>query len=148
MALDGTHTFDSQDLVNACRCVPCSCSRVGQHRTKSSIITSFTSACMHPPPQLDQLPQVLRNSWSTIVSTCSCGTSAMVAPFAGIQDPPYRGVINLDVRDLCYDPRGWWKHAAAFDAKPSLPNDWLHRSSRRSSADGSPCGAMDNGELS
>lgn len=47
----------------------------------------------------------------------------------------------MDSRDLCYDPRGWWRHAQALHAITSAASGRLHRPSRGLSSSGLPWGA-------
>lgn len=69
--------------------------------------------------------------------------SVIVAPFEGMHAPPYRGESHIDPRDLCYDPRGWWRHAPALitNAPVSVGAGRLHRLARGLSTSGLPWGA-------
>lgn len=55
--------------------------------------------------------------------------------------PPYFGDSYVDSRDLCYDPRGWWRHAPALFTAPPTGTGRLHRLARGISATGLPWGA-------
>lgn len=65
----------------------------------------------------------------------------MVAPFRGMQSPPYWGEPHVDSRNLCFDPRGWWKHAPALKASARAGPGRLYRLPRGLAASGLPWGA-------
>ena len=100
--------------------------------------SSFGPHTLTLPPD-----QVLHDTWSVILHTDAEYSSVTVAPFQGVQTPPYNGDTRVDSRDLLYDPRGWWKHAHAVKMNSTVgPSPGrLHRLSRGLSASGLPWGA-------
>lgn len=117
----------------------------GRVRVPSELASSFAALSQqlaygtHPPPLLIQ---VLHDTWSVIVTLHPETFSVLVAPFKGIQLPPYGGDSCIDSRDLCYDPRGWWRHAPALiTTPPPTGTGRLHRVARGISATGLPRGA-------
>ncbi|CAM9705167.1 unnamed protein product, partial [Laminaria digitata] len=85
--------------------------------------------------------QVLHDTWSVVLHTDAETFCVTVAPFQGVQTPPYNGNPRVDARDLFYDSRGWWKHAHALRANAPVGPGRLHRLSRGLSASGLPSGA-------
>ncbi|CAM9964631.1 unnamed protein product, partial [Ectocarpus sp. 12 AP-2014] len=85
--------------------------------------------------------QVLRDTWSVIVTVDPEAFLVTVAPFEGIQTSDYRGEARIDSRDLYYDPRGWWSHVPAIAGNATAGPSRLHRQSRGLSASGLPRGA-------
>lgn len=100
----------------------------------------FTHSPTHPPTEPDQ---VLHDVWSVIVTVLPEVFSVIVAPFEGMHAPPYRGESQIDPRDLCYDPRGWWRHAPALITNVPVPvgAGRLYRLARGLSTSGLPWGA-------
>eukprot|EP00752_Nemacystus_decipiens_P002990 g2774.t1 len=92
-------------------------------------------------PKAGERVQVLHDTWSVIITVRPETFAVLLAPFEGIQLPPYRGDSCVDSRDLCYDPRGWWRHAPALITKPPTGPGRLHRLARGISATGLPWGA-------
>lgn len=92
-------------------------------------------------PPTHAATQVLHDTWSVIVTLRPETFAILVAPFEGMQLPPYRGDSCVDSRDLCYDPRGWWRHAPALITNPPTGPGRLHRLARGISATGLPWGA-------
>lgn len=90
--------------------------------------------------------QVLRGTWSVIVSVCAEGSLVSVSPFQGVENSPHMGDQQLDFRCLYYDPRGWWTHIYAKqhnNVRPPAGRDQarLHRLHRGISASGLHSGA-------
>lgn len=85
--------------------------------------------------------QVLPGTWSVIIAICQEGSFVVMTPFEGMQTPPHHGEPCIDSRDLWYDPRGWWRHAAAVTTSPSARPGRLYRLPRGLSASGLPWGA-------
>lgn len=94
-----------------------------------------------PPPPPPFFIQVLHSTWSVIVATCPEDVSITVAPFHGVQSPPYWGEPHMDSRNLCFDPRGWWNHAPALKICARAEPGRLYRPPRGLAASGLPWGA-------
>ncbi|CAM9627040.1 unnamed protein product, partial [Ectocarpus sp. 12 AP-2014] len=92
-------------------------------------------------PRSGERVQVLRDTWSVIVTVDPEAFLVTVAPFEGIQTSAYRGEARIDSRDLYYDPRGWWSHIPAIAGNATAGPSRLHRQSRGLSASGLPLGA-------
>lgn len=109
---------------------------------RSSHPARFASLSQHLVyPPTHETVQVLHDAWSVIVTLHPETFSVLVAPFEGIQLPPYCGGSYVDSRDLCYDPRGWWRHAPALMTTAPTGTSRLHRLARGISATGLPWGA-------
>ncbi|CAM9133477.1 unnamed protein product, partial [Hapterophycus canaliculatus] len=85
-------------------------------------------------PRAGERVQVLHDVWAAIIVVNPHVFSIVVAPFDGMQAPPYRGQPLIDSRDLYYDPRGWWRHAPALTNTLPAARGRLHRLARGLSA--------------
>ncbi|CAM9159192.1 unnamed protein product [Ectocarpus sp. 13 AM-2016] len=92
-------------------------------------------------PRSGERVQVLRDTWSVIVTVDPEAFLVTVAPFEGIPTSAYRGEARIDSRDLYYDPRGWWSHVPAIAGNATAGPSRLHRQSRGLSASGVHRGA-------
>lgn len=120
------------------------------HRTTVSHMYLLLLVTAWPPdPCLHRSDarQILRDKWSVIVAACSVDTSITVAPVQGTQSPRHISWCHLDSRDLCYDPRGWWKHTHALKQQVNVSSATsadqlrLYRPHKGISASGLPSGA-------
>lgn len=114
----------------------CTRFRRGFHRP----LPPFLDILDHPPPT-HAATQVFDDTWSVIVTLRPETFAVLVARFEGMQLPPYRGDSCVDSRDLCYDPRGWWRHAPALITDLPKGRGRLHRLARGISSTGLPWGA-------
>lgn len=94
-----------------------------------------------PTNHIHPSAQVLHDVWATIIVVNPHDSLIVVAPFDGIQAPPYRGQPRIDSRDLYYDPRGWWRHMPALANTTPVAPGRLHRLARGLSASGLSWGA-------